>query len=76
MRLIECWGDLACGDRCRARCAHRRLTLAGTASASSGGVVIEAQDATVQVPAAKLTRGTNLFECVIHPWMQTKVTVE
>jgi hypothetical protein len=51
-------------------------TLAGTASASSGGVVIEAQDATVQVPAAKLTRGTNLFECVIHPWMQTKVTVE
>ena len=31
---------------------------------------------TVQIPAAKLTRGTNLFECMIHPWMQTKVTVE
>lgn len=31
---------------------------------------------TVQIPAAKLARGTNLFECMIHPWMTAKVTVE
>jgi hypothetical protein len=37
---------------------------------------IPTDGSTVQVPAAKLTRGTNLFECLIHPWMQTKVTVE
>jgi hypothetical protein len=30
----------------------------------------------VQIPAAKLTRGANLFECMIHPWMHAKVTVE
>jgi hypothetical protein len=28
------------------------------------------------VPGAKLTRGTNLFQCMIHPWMHAKVTVE
>lgn len=28
------------------------------------------------VPAAKLVRGTNLFQCMIHPWMHAKVTVE
>ena len=27
------------------------------------------------VPAAKLTRGTNRFECMIHPWMHATVVV-
>jgi hypothetical protein len=72
--------------------ATASLALAGTAGASSGGVVIDAQDicdpasfitdgiptdgTTVRIPAAKLARGTNLFECMIHPWMHAKVTVE
>jgi hypothetical protein len=37
---------------------------------------IPTDGSTVQIPAAKLTRGTNLFECMIHPWMKAKVTVE
>lgn len=37
---------------------------------------IPTDGSTVRIPAEKLTRGTNLFECMIHPWMQTKVTVE
>jgi hypothetical protein len=37
---------------------------------------IPTDGSTVQIPAAKLTRGTNLFECMIHPWMTAKVTVE
>ena len=28
------------------------------------------------VPAAKLSRGANLFQCMIHPWMHATVTVE
>jgi hypothetical protein len=27
------------------------------------------------VPAAQLTRGTHKFQCLIHPWMRTEVTV-
>jgi hypothetical protein len=30
----------------------------------------------LSVPASKLQKGTNLFECMIHPWMHAKVTVE
>jgi hypothetical protein len=30
----------------------------------------------VQIPAATLARGANRFECMIHPWMHAKVTVE
>jgi hypothetical protein len=30
----------------------------------------------VPLAASKLQRGTNLFECMIHPWMTAKVTVE
>ena len=30
----------------------------------------------LQVPAERLTRGTNLFQCMIHPWMHATVTVE
>jgi hypothetical protein len=37
---------------------------------------IPTDGSTVQIPAAKLTRGTNRFECMIHPWMKAKVTVE
>jgi hypothetical protein len=36
---------------------------------------IEPGGAALTVPAAKLQRGTNLFECMIHPWMHAKVTV-
>jgi hypothetical protein len=28
-----------------------------------------------QLPAAELTRGTNRFECMIHPWMHATVVV-
>ena len=30
---------------------------------------------TLKVPAAKLTPGTNKFECLIHPWMHAEVKV-
>src|SRR5919107_3590152 len=37
---------------------------------------IPTDGSTVQIPAAKLARGTNLLECMIHPWMTARVTVE
>ena len=37
---------------------------------------IPVDGSSVRVPAAKLTRGTNLFVCMIHPWMKAKVTVQ
>jgi hypothetical protein len=37
---------------------------------------IPTDGSTVRLPASKLSRGTNLFECMIHPWMKAKVTVE